>query len=191
MRLDDPGGARWGGAAAWTSRSTNIGRDLLRGPWAASRPGGAQAEAAAPPTSLTAAELADSLGNMRRELAVRNRQAPSSLLSRMSSGWIAESVLMLVCRQAWGSALPREDYASLPPDVGRRKRKADLGAAIRAGKRLLRRGRQAVEVAETVEGEGNRPPHTAPAACRHREMPCCALALPAPLGFPFVFCLSL
>jgi hypothetical protein len=115
VRLQDE---RWGGTG-WVSRTTNIGRDLLRGPWAASVPSAAPAGPDALPSSLTTSELASALGDVRRKLA------------------------------RWASALPTgAEHDRLAPDVARRRRKADIAEAMRGGKGLLRRGRGAVEVLE-------------------------------------------
>ncbi len=117
VRLQDE---RWQNKG-WVSRTNNIGRDLLRGPWVASQPSAAGADAGALPSSLTASELASTLGDVRRKLA------------------------------RWAEALPTGDeHDGLPPDVARRRRKADITEAMQAAKTLLRRGRSAVEVLEDV-----------------------------------------
>ena len=106
----------------WVSRATNIGRDLLRGPWAASQPKPAPTGDEPLPESLTASALASTIGDLRRRLA------------------------------RWAQALPDSNHAQLPlpPDMARRRRKGDIAEAMRAGKKMLRRGKQAVEVVEEL-----------------------------------------
>ena len=69
-----------------------------------------EADAAIPVSAVsvkvTAAELADSLGNMRRELAVRNRQAACSKQQR---GWTSRPIAIVVWMRR-----PQETQRRLP-----------------------------------------------------------------------------